>query len=167
MCAPDRQHPRPRDPGFSLIELLVVVIIVGLLAAIATPIYLNQHKKAVDASIKADIKALATAAETLATENPTATTYGDTAADRKAAFEAVGFKESPGNELLISGAPAHGFCIIGKNVRSGSTPSTHYFWYDSGNGGTPAGPPSSAYPLSGGMACTNPFLIAHDWWTSL
>lgn len=47
-----------QDEGFSLIELLVVMIIVGTLAAIAVPVFLTQRAKAHDASTKADVSDL-------------------------------------------------------------------------------------------------------------
>jgi type IV pilus assembly protein PilA len=40
------------ESGFSLIELLVVIMIVGILAAIAIPAFLNQTAKAADAAAK-------------------------------------------------------------------------------------------------------------------
>lgn len=50
---------RQSDEGFTLVEVLVVIIIIGLLAAIAIPLYLDQQKKGHDAAVKTDLNAIA------------------------------------------------------------------------------------------------------------
>jgi type IV pilus assembly protein PilA len=47
-----------RDDGFTLIEILVVMIVMGILAAIAIPVFLSQKEKAYDSSTEADVNAL-------------------------------------------------------------------------------------------------------------
>ena len=69
MLARIRKAQEEHEGGFTLIELLVVIIIIGILAAIAIPVFLNQRKKAVDASMKSDLRTVANAEETYFVDN--------------------------------------------------------------------------------------------------
>jgi type IV pilus assembly protein PilA len=57
------------NKGFTLIELLIVVVIIGILAAIAIPKFAATKEKAYLATMKTDLKNLATAEEGYASNN--------------------------------------------------------------------------------------------------
>lgn len=57
-----------KQKGFTLVELLVVVVVVGLLAAIALPNFIGAHTKAKSAAVKGNMRTAQIAAEAYATD---------------------------------------------------------------------------------------------------
>lgn len=57
------------NKAFTLIELLIVVAIIGILAAIAVPNFLNAQTKAKVARVQSDFKSLSTALESYRLDN--------------------------------------------------------------------------------------------------
>ena len=101
-----RESMEKRDEGFTLIELLVVVIIIGILAAIAIPVFLNQRKKAWDASVKSSLKNAATSQESYFTDNNSYTMVTQDLVDE-------GFNVSLNVVLDLLGGDTGGFCMEG------------------------------------------------------
>ena len=115
-----RKSMADKDQGFTLIELLVVIIIIGILAAIAIPVFLNQRKKGIDASLKSDLKNAATQIESWATDNPTAAIGEETVvAPATGTLSVKDVKLSPGNTIrVMKGSVVGTYCIFASNTGS-------------------------------------------------
>ena len=142
MIARVRKSMDEKDKGFTLIELLVVIIIIGILAAIAIPIFLNQRRKAVDASIKSDLKTVATQAETYFTDNQTYVTASNLAGATQIAYGAgtllTNVPITKGNVLSVKvTSTGDAYCIFG--INAAGTAAATGFTYISNAGGLQAG----------------------------
>jgi type IV pilus assembly protein PilA len=57
-----REHLRA-EPGFALVEVLVVIILLGILAALTLPMFLGHAERGDDVAAKSDARGVATAVE--------------------------------------------------------------------------------------------------------
>jgi type IV pilus assembly protein PilA len=73
-----RKRLQNKEEGFTLIELMVVVLIIAILIAIAIPTFLGARKRAQDRAVQSNIRNAFTAEKTIYTDSQA---YADTTAD--------------------------------------------------------------------------------------
>ena len=61
MVETTRVHPNRFEEGFTLLELMIVMIIIGILTAVAVPAYLQSVRKAKEAVLREDLHAMRSA----------------------------------------------------------------------------------------------------------
>ncbi|MDM8524952.1 prepilin-type N-terminal cleavage/methylation domain-containing protein [Desulfococcaceae bacterium HSG8] len=96
---------RKNEKGFTLIELMIVITIIAILAAIAIPNFLEYRKRGYNAQANADIKNFFTSCQAYFTDQP------DECCTVEAAFSA-GFKKSEDTVIEITGCFPSDFTLI-------------------------------------------------------
>jgi type IV pilus assembly protein PilA len=120
------------DRGFTLIELMVVVLIIAILIAIAIPTFLGARKRAQDRAVQTNIRNAFVAEKTFYTDN---SVYTETPADLTAIEPALTYVTNltpalasntvyvkvVGTTIYVSAKSATGTCFYLKDDASSAT----------------------------------------------
>ena len=145
---------KKREEGFTLIELVIVIAIIGILMAIAIPNYMSARRTAAINATKSNLRNLATALELYMAENNLSTyPANDEINGVLKSYLPGGAPTNPaGNEYVYNQEKAGASFLIGDPDNYGTTDAAVY--YQVGPGGsiqeTTSAPGGTAITLTTG-----------------
>lgn len=131
--------------GFTIVELLVVIVVIGILASITAVSYTGVQSKAKDAVLSSSVSNMSTAQQIYGISNGTS---GKNYQSSSGYDSALGFKPSSSDEVIEVGVNSTGYCIRGY-IAGGTKNSLSNALTAESSAGACNQIPSSATSLSG------------------
>jgi type IV pilus assembly protein PilA len=113
--------------GFTLIELMIVIAIIGILAAIAIPQFTAYRQRGFNAAMQSDLRNAATAQEAFYSDSQT---YTQDTTNGVGGLGSRGYTPSANVTVTVTAADAQSYTMQATHASGVST------WYLTGPGGT-------------------------------
>jgi type IV pilus assembly protein PilA len=138
---PVQRRPRDED-GFTLVELLVVVLVLGALIGIAVPTFVSQRDGAWDAAVRSELRAAGIALESYRAQN------GEYSVAALAPGAGWGYEDS-GDLVLEQVVSASSYCMIASHREAGGSEPNRWRITQAGLESEPVGTSATCGATSG------------------